>query len=190
MGGRPRNEELDQVILDTTFELLKHKKVSELSVEAIATKAGVGKNTVYRRWSCKAAIVVDTLLAKVNSESIFPDTGSVYEDLRQQMLGLVKALDGSLGPLMKAVIAECQSEPQVFETFRHRFVELRRTETKEVLRRGISRGQLSADTDLDLLMDTLYGPIYFRLLVSQAPLTQNFVGELLEFVLKDKFKFF
>src|SRR6202158_6440145 len=92
--GRPRSERARVSILRSTLELLAQKGFSELTIEAVAAHAGVGKATVYRWWPDKAALIVDAFAASTTRRLHFPDTGSVRTDMSQQMRQLIKIFRG------------------------------------------------------------------------------------------------
>lgn len=182
--GRPRSEAARRRILQAANELLTRDGFVALTMEAIASKAKVSKATLYRWWSTKAAVVMDGFLAANEPRILFPDTGSVREDIRHQMHRLVELFASQTGRTIAALIAEGQTDPELAEAFRSRWLSIRRIEAKQVLERGIARGELRSDLDdLDVVLDALYGPIYCRLLVGHAPLDADFVNRLADFVI-------
>lgn len=164
--------------------MLERDGFDAVTIEAIARRAGASKATIYRWWPNKAAVVTDSFLELVAPEILSVDTGSVREDLRQQMRGLVQSLASKIGRTIASLFAESQSDPEVAKTFRDRWIKKRREETKRVLQRGIRRGELRADLDLEVAIDALYGPIYLRLLTGHAPLEDGFVDKLADHVMR------
>lgn len=158
--------------------MLERDGLAAVTVEAIAARAGVSKATIYRWWPNKAAVVADAFLELTAPEIGFVDTGSVRSDLKDQMNKLARAFSGGAGRAIAALVGEAQEDPTVAEAFRTRWISARREATRDVLRRAVERGQLRGDLDLEVAMDALYGPIYYRLLVGHAPLTEEFVGAL------------
>jgi AcrR family transcriptional regulator len=181
--GRPRSEEARLSILRSTLKLLAKKGFSELTVEAVAAQARVGKATVYRWWPDKAALIADAFASSTTSKLHFPDTGSVRTDMSQQMRQLVKVLRSRRGRIVSAMLGAGQSDNSLIEAFRDRFLKPRRKEAYATLRRGILRGQLRKNVDMDLLLDSLYGPIYMRFLIRHDSLTSEFVEGLCELTL-------
>ncbi len=181
--GRPRSEDARQAILRSTLKLLRKCGFAELSIEAIAADAGVGKATVYRWWPSKGAVVVEAFAASTEGELHFPDSGSVYRDMSLQMNQFLAVLRSRRGCIVAAVISAGQSDPELLETFRARFLRARREEAYRTLRRGIERGELPADTDLDLLLDVLYGAIYMRFLIRHDALSESYVRNVCRLVL-------
>ena len=183
--GRPRSEESRQSILRSTLKLLKQRGgFAELSIEAIAADANVGKTTVYRWWPTKAALVADAFSASADDELRFPDTGSVRNDMRLQMRRLIRIFRSRRGKIVAALLAGGQSDPELIKAFRERFLWPRRRQAYQTLRRGIDRGELPADSNLDLVLDSLYGPIYMRFLIRHDKLDERFADDICALVLQ------
>src|SRR6202795_1464594 len=183
--GRPRSEESRQSILCSTLKLLKQDGgFPELSIEAIAADANVGKTTVYRWWPTKAALVADAFSASADEELRFPNTGSVQSDMSLQMRRLIRIFRSRRGKVVAALLAGGQSDPELIEAFRDRFLWPRRRQAYQTLQRGIDRGELPLDSDLDLILDSLYGPIYMRFLIRHAKLNESFAPAICGLVLK------
>ena len=135
----------------------------------------MGKATVYRWWPNKGALVADAFASSTTRRLHFPDTGSVDTDMSRQMRQLVKIFRSPRGRIVSAILAAGQSDRELVAAFRERFLKPRRREAYETLRRGIRRGELRRDIDPDLLLDSLYGPIYMRFLIRHDRLTPEFV---------------
>ena len=181
--GRPRSEEARLSILRSTLKLLAKRGFSQLTIEAVAAHAGVGKATVYRWWPDKAALIADAFASSTTSKLHFPDTGSVRTDMSQQMRQLIKIFRGRRGRIVSAMLGAGQSDSSLIAAFRERFLKPRRREAYATLRRGILRGQLRKNVDMDLLLDSLYGPIYMRFLIRHDRLTPQFVEGLCDLTL-------
>jgi AcrR family transcriptional regulator len=181
--GRPRSEQAHEAILRSALVLLEDVGFQQLSVEAVADAAKVSKATVYRWWPNKAALVADAFATSSVEQLHFPDTGSVLTDINRQMKRVIELFLGPQGRMVSALIGGGQSDPELTQAFRERFMRPRREEAYEILQRAVARGELSADIDFDLLLDALYGPIYMRFLIGHRPLTQSFAKGLCELVL-------
>ncbi|GAB1538799.1 TetR/AcrR family transcriptional regulator [Scytonema sp. NUACC21] len=181
--SRRRNERSHQAILRATAELLEEKGYSDICIEAIAARAGVGKQTIYRWWSCKAAVVMEAYAAKAAQNIPTPDTGSVKQDLYQILQQLFAVLTTTTGTAVRGLIAEAQLDPKLAEAFREQFLECRRQATRTILERGIERGELRSDLNIELVIDAIYGPIWYRLLLKHAPLDNLFAEELVNFLI-------
>jgi AcrR family transcriptional regulator len=181
--GRPRCAETCSAIRAAALELLDEVGFAALTVEGIAARAGVGKTTLYRWWPNKAGVVMDAFLSAYGACSPFPDTGCVHEDLRRQLRLAVQLLAGPKGRAVAALLGGVRAAPELGEAFRTHWLGPRREEARRVLLRGRERGQLRRDSDLDAVIDALYGPLYFRLLTEHAPLTRGFADALTETVM-------
>ena len=183
--GRPRSEESRQSILRSTLKLLQQDGgFADLTIEGIAADANVGKTTVYRWWPTKAALVADAFAASADNELRFPNTGSVYTDINLQMRGLIRIFRSQRGKVVAALLAGGQSDPELLEAYRDRFLWPRRRQAYETLQRGVDRGELPVGSDFDLILDSLYGPILMRFLIRHVKLEESFADEICGLVLK------
>lgn len=178
--GRPRSVDSEQAILAAAWRLLQESSVKQVSIEAIARAAGVGKTTIYRWWPSKAALIVDAFLAQVQTVLPFPKTETAAEALAQQMQRLVGVFRGDVGRIVAQIIAEGQCDPAALESFRDRFLSPRRDAARQVIVRGVESSEFDPALDPDLAMDILYGPIYYRLLVQHLPLDEAFARALFQ----------
>src|SRR5271169_235134 len=181
--GRPRSEQARLAILRSTLKLLGENGFSELTIEDVAAHAAVGKATVYRWWPNKAALIADAFASSTTRKLHFPDTGSVRTDMRQQMRQVIKVFRSRRGRIVSAILGAGQSDRELITAFRERFLWPRRREAYATLQRGILRGELRKDVDMDLILDSLYGPIYMRFLIRHDRLTPDFVDRLCKLVL-------
>ncbi|MGA9472306.1 MAG: TetR/AcrR family transcriptional regulator [Terriglobales bacterium] len=183
--GRPRSEQSRQAILRSTLKFLRQQGgFPDLSIEAVASDAKVSKATVYRWWPTKAALVADAFSASVEQELQFPDTGSLRGDVAQQMRNVIRLFQSPRGKVVAALVAGGQSDPELIEAFRERFLWPKRKQAYKTLQRGIDRGEIPVGTDLDLLLDTLYGAIYMRFLIRHFELHEDFADQICGLVLK------
>lgn len=169
-AGRPRSEMSRKAILDATARLLESVPLRNLAIENIAREAGVGKATIYRWWPNKAAIVIDAFFQEVEQRTAFERAPSAAEAIRHQVVRMVHAIGGPIGRIAAQIIAEGQSNPDVLEHFRAVFLRGRRAAATEIFRRGIADGEFHPDLDIELAIDLIYGPIWYRLMVGHQPL--------------------
>ena len=182
--GRPRSEQSRQAILRSTLKLLRQQGgFPDLSIEAIAADANVSKATVYRWWPNKAALVADAFSASAEEELQFPDTGSVGSDMSLQMRRVIRLFRSPRGKIVAALLAGGQSDPELIEAFRERFLWPRRRQAYKTLQRGVDRGELPRDSNFDLILDALYGPIYMRFLIRHDELREDFADQICGLVL-------
>ena len=165
--GRPRSAEADRAILRAAVDLLADEGYGGVTMEGVAARAGVGKATVYRRWPCKSALVVDAVTACRESASQSPDTGSVREDLLAFVRGFMHHLRTSdAGRVMPALVAELSRSPELALAFREGFVQPRRAKVLEAVRRGVERGEVRAGVDGELVADGVVAVLLHRFLVT------------------------
>ncbi|MDQ2826029.1 MAG: TetR/AcrR family transcriptional regulator, partial [Actinomycetota bacterium] len=154
--GRPRSAQLDRAICRAAIDLLAEESYDALSIEAVAARAGCGKAAIYRRWPSKSALVVDAIATCKEQTFQLPDTGSARDDLLVYVRSMVRYLRTSdVGRVMPALVAELARNPELAACFREEFVKPRRAMIHETLTRGIARGELRADIDLDLVADAM-----------------------------------
>lgn len=182
--GRPRCEEANKKILKAAYELLDEVGFMDLTIEGVAARAGVGKPTIYRRWKTKAQLAMDAFLSGVTPEITFPDTGCVEEDFREQMYKIIKLMNSSRGEVLATVIGSGQVDSELMKTFRENWLLPRREDAKRIFQRGLERGELRETLDSDVVIDALYSPLFYRLLLKHLPLSENFVDDLIDSVIK------
>ena len=180
--GRPRSEAAQQAILSAARDLLIQNGYAAVTVEAIAARAGVSKATIYRWWPGKAAVVLESFLAASGPCLRRPDTDCPAADLREQLQGLAHALAGPVGTVLRGVLAEAQSDPEVAETLRAGYLAPRRAETCRLLERARAAGRLSSEIDTETAADALVGPLFYRLMTGHAPPDGAFVDALVTFM--------
>lgn len=178
--GRRRSEQSHRAILESALAILAEQGYRALTIEGVAARAGVGKQTIYRWWSSKAAIVLEALTADTQERLPSPDTGSVRDDLEQLLAASLRELAQRSGPIVCGLMAEAQLDPEFGRAFREDFIARRREVLLDVLRRGQHRGEISDLTDLELIVDLIYGPMWYRLLNKHAPLDEDFARRLIE----------
>lgn len=183
LPGRPRSEQARRAILRSTLKLLQRSGLSALTIEAIAADANVGKATVYRWWPNKGALVVDAFASSAGDKLRFPNTGSVYRDVSLQMIQFLSILRSQRGRIVAALLGAGQSDPELLVSFRERLLRPRREEAYKTLRRGIERGELPRNQDLDVLLDILYGAIYMRFLIRHDELSEGYIRQVCRLVL-------
>ncbi|NUT09973.1 MAG: TetR/AcrR family transcriptional regulator [Nonomuraea sp.] len=176
-----RGADRTEAIMRTTLELGQEIGYARLSMEGVAARAGASKQTVYRRWSSKGALLLDSLMSLHEPELGYPDTGDIVADLRTQIHAAVDLLGGPpYGPLFTALIGEAQDDPRVAAALNERLIAPQAAKTVERLRAAREQGQLSEAFDLDLAMAILSGPLYFQLLITREPLTHAYVDRILD----------
>lgn len=181
--GRPRDEQARRRILEAALDLMDETAFAQVTAEAIAERAGTSKATVYRWWPNKAAVVIEAFRQAVAPELPLRDTGSLRGDLTTQLRNFARVLSGRGGRMLRSFIVAARSDPEVAAAFRSIWSDPRRAEAKQILRLKQASGQLRADADLDLILDSLYGPLYYRFLVKNEPPSEKYAQALAELVI-------
>jgi AcrR family transcriptional regulator len=182
--GRPRSEEADRAILAAAADLLAERGLSGMSIEEVASRAGVGKATIYRRWTSRGTLALDAFLAEFQSQQPLPDTGSLHDDLLAALRSWIRSVTRtSAGPVVAGLIAEAQLDPVVATAWRERVVQQLRAQHKIMLDRAVARGEISAKTDYDVVLDLMFGAGYHRLLHGHRPLTDQFARRVVELIM-------
>jgi AcrR family transcriptional regulator len=175
-----RSEASRSAILEATVALLEETTVQNLSIEAIAKRAGVGKTTIYRWWPSKAAVVIDAFIEHHLVNTPIPEDVPVREALGVHLRSLIRQYAGPEGRLVAQIIAEAQYDASTLADFRERFWDGRRAAIQGLLERGVESGEIRAGADVDLLVEMLYSPVYLRLLFGYRPLSEEYAEQALD----------
>lgn len=178
--GRPRDEEVRKRILTSAAHLLESKTFDEITVDAIAEVSGSCKATVYRWWPNKAGVLIEAFREKIATDLPLPDTGDFREDVRQQLRNFSKIVCGARGKIFGGFIAGAQADPVVAEAFRESWIRPRRAEAKKVFARYVEKGEARPELDLDLAVEILFAPLYYRLLTGFGKITDAYIDELVD----------
>ncbi|MER3556401.1 MAG: TetR family transcriptional regulator [Meiothermus sp.] len=166
--GRPRSTASHQAILEAARELLINKGYAAMTIEGIAAKAGVGKQTIYRWWPNKAALFMELYEREATEYVRSPSLGSLRRELVEQTRNTLRFWRETVsGQAYRSIIAEAQSDPQALERWRQEFMPKRRQYTLQTLLRAQKRGELRPDLKLDVVTDLLYGYGWYRLLTDR-----------------------
>lgn len=176
--GRPRSEESEEAILAATIQLLSEKPIRDISMDEIARKAGVGKATIYKWWPSKAYVALDAFLRKSNQMIPTPDTGSVRRDILEQLRSAMVFYTSPAGRVLGQFVAESQIDQEFASLFRKRFLKPRREAIGVVFDRGVERGEIDQNFDRELVLDMIYGPAIFRMVVEHASLEVKLADEM------------
>jgi AcrR family transcriptional regulator len=169
--------------LQAGLELLEQSSFAEITADAIAERAGAGKSTIYRWWPNKDAVLVEALREAVAQEQPFPDTGSLRDDIRLQLHNFIKLLSGKRGKIFTAFVVAAQTDGEVAETFQRVWRDPRRAGLKGVLERHRGK-QMRAEIDLDMVLDAVYGPLYYRLLTGNRKFPDGYAEALTDILFK------
>ena len=178
--ARPRSTEADQSILDAAIGEYAQRGLEGMSVDAVAARAGVSKATIYRRYPSKIDLVVGAAFQMCEEQSMRPDTGTVRGDLTAQLRNLTRMLaDPVLGAAKRRLIIDANQNADLARMHRE-LVEQRRAHTTAVFQRGIERGELRADFDLEFAADQIGGPIFYRHLLMHEIVDDAYIGRVVD----------
>jgi AcrR family transcriptional regulator len=182
--GRPRSSATELKILDGTRELLADGGVRALTVERVAARTGIAKTTIYRRFRSKDELALAVLIDMVQTVAAVPDLGDARAELIDVVRSAVTILGETLmGRVMQGLVSELATDPQLAAAFQERVVELRVFEISRLVARGVERGELRDDLDIHLVHELLFGPVYYRLLLTGQPLDPGLAERLVDSVL-------
>ncbi|KRT94572.1 TetR family transcriptional regulator [Bacillus glycinifermentans] len=176
--GRPRDEGTHKAILSAAYELLLENGFDAVTVDKIAERAKVSKATIYKWWSNKAAVVMDSFLSTATARLPVPDTGSTVNDIVTHATNLAMFLTSREGNVITELIGAGQLDSKLAEEYRTRFFQPRRLQAKHLLEKGIERGELKENLDIEVSIDLIYGPIFYRLLVTGDEVDDSYVHDL------------
>jgi AcrR family transcriptional regulator len=183
--GRPRSERSREAILEAAATLLLDQGLDAVSMDVIAESAGVSKATIYRWWPTKESLALDALHDEwARTPGPTRDTGSLRGDLEALLLPWSRQLGTRpYARLLGSFIAKAHSDPDFAVEYRARIVTPRRDAARPIFDRAIGRGEIASGIDVDVCLDVVYGAVYHRLLHGHAPVTDRFVGDVIDIAL-------
>ncbi|MFD0690905.1 TetR/AcrR family transcriptional regulator [Actinomadura fibrosa] len=182
-GGRPRDARIDEAVRRAVVEILNEVGYSGLTMEAAAARAGTTKPAIRRRWRSRQQLVIDALASTVGTAPT-PDTGCTHCDLIAGISTLSEAFTTAIGrKALPALVADLADDPALERHFFELFFHPRRATTAAALRRGIERGDLRPDVDIDLLLDMLASTTYYRVLFGHLPVTPELAQDVVAVIM-------
>jgi AcrR family transcriptional regulator len=177
--GRPRSDKSRLAILQAARELIEENGPAGLTMEAIASRAGVGKPTIYRWWPDRHSVAMAALMSGESTAPAASRSRSALSSLAKQMRSVVEVFATPGGRNVAAMIASADRDSEISKAFRNHFVMARRDEGREMLLEAIEAGEIRRDANVDVILDMLYGALFFRLLMGHAPLDDALVKRLI-----------
>ena len=180
--GRPRNEAAvsHAAIMNAVYGLLEEKPARDLTMDAVAKRAGVGKPTLYKWWSSKPALIMAMFHERFGAILDVPEATTAEEALRTRVRHLIAQCNGLFGKVVADLIAEGQGDPLILKELYESHIRPRRASTASDIARGIASGELLTGTDPELLIDTIFSPLYLRLLLRQPALTEEYGKQVVD----------
>lgn len=168
--GRTRDEAAEKRVLTSTFELVGSKPPGQVSINDIAAAANVAKQTIYRWWPSRTAVILDALVTGTMKATPFPETNNIRADFEAHLRTVIKLFNSPTGRIVREMLAEAQTDPTIANEFRQRFWQPRRDLSQARLERGIELGLVRADLDHEIVLDAIYGPLWTRLVIGHLPM--------------------
>jgi AcrR family transcriptional regulator len=177
--GRPPSQALHQKILDTTLQLIAQTGIASMSMDKVAAHSGVSKATLYNHWPSKEVLCLEAVRSL---HPALPDT--ISNDPRTDALALLKDIlkpeQGQLdNRVLARLISEAPDHPQLALAWREGLIQPRRAQLAQVLERAVAKGQLRPDTELELAVDLLIAPLFYRRLISGGALSDQLAEQLI-----------
>lgn len=183
-AGRPRCEASHQAILDATVALLASAAVHTVTIEGIAAKARVSKQTIYKWWPSKSALVMEAYAGFFTEKNPMPQSGDFEGDLREFFRRAVRTSGKpEVTRVLAELLAEAQRDEQIRRDMRERFIEVRRKPWRALMARGMAEGKVRGDLDVELALDLLFGPVWYRILFRSGKLDEAFADAVSRHVL-------
>lgn len=182
--GRPRSTQARTAILKSAHDLMAEHGPGRLTIEAVAARAGVGKPTIYRYWANSQELAMAALLEQKVPQASTRETLSPLADLERQVLHVVTAFSGRRGRQVTQMMAASEADSEVSKAFRNQVIMGSREQGRAILERAQTAGHVRPDLDMDVALDLIYGPIFYRLLVGHADVDAEFATGIVHMALK------
>lgn len=181
--GRPKDTRIDEDVVLAVLNLLKMKGYRHVTIERIAKTVKRARTSLYRRWPSKRHLVAYAVVSSLDAEAA-PDSGSLRRDLICAVDTLRRAFSGPLGQALPGLVADMAHDPQLARIIREEVLVRRRTSIKNAILRGIARAEIRSGIQIDVLIDLLTAPCYFRLLFGHARISRQFIDTLVDYTLR------
>jgi len=178
--GRRRRQQTHDAILEAAREVLRVHGYARFAMEQVAALAGVSKTSIYRRWPSKGALLIELYMEGLPDTAIVEDAASLKSELRRYLVSTVERVqDREWRTILSSLVAEAQYDQATATLLRDKVVLPRRESGLRLLRKAQERGEIAADVDHDIVLDLLFGPVWYRLLFEHAELDADFAKRLL-----------
>ena len=181
--GRPRDARIDTEVVEAVLIALEEGGYRAVTIEGIARKVGRPRSSLYRRWPSKRHLVAYAVASELG-ENPAADTGTLRGDLLSAVRTLWRAFRGPLGHALAGLVADMAQDPALASSIRQRVLAPRRRSMREAVERARVRGELRTGLDVELLLDMLTGPFYFRTLFGHASMSQTNAGQIVDCILR------
>ena len=178
--GRPRSKKAREAVLRAAREMLAEGGLTAVTMEGLAARAGVGKPTIYRTWSNSHEVAMAALLEEAPLESEPSVADASLEALGEQLRRVVLLFSTALGRNVATMLAAADDDTEISRAFRSHFLQARREEGRKLLLKAIDSNDVRADIDIDVALDMIYGPVFYRLMMGHRQLDATFADSIIE----------
>lgn len=179
--GRPRDESIDAEVVAAVLQLLKTRGYRAVTIEGIAGRVKRARTSLYRRWPSKRHLVAYAVVSEMGA-SPAADTGALRKDLEAAVRTLLRAFAGPLGQALPGLVADMAQDPELAATIREEVLAARRKSMRDAFERARVRGEIRGDLEIELLLDMLTGPFYYRALFRHAPITAHMTRDVVKYI--------
>ena len=180
--GRPKNPSIDAEVVGAVLEGLRLRGYRGVTIEGIARQVMRARTSLYRRWPSKRHLVADAVVAELGAQPA-PDTGSLRKDLKAAVGTLLTAFSGTMGKALPGLVSDMALDPALARMIREKVLVARRQSIRAAFDRGVARGESCPGFDIEVLIDMLTAPFYFRALFGHLPSTPVTVNTVVDYVL-------
>jgi AcrR family transcriptional regulator len=181
--GRPRDERIDTEVVSAVLSVLRTRGYRAVTIDGIARKVKRARTSIYRRWPSKRHLVAYAVLNELGDNPA-ADTGGLREDLEAAVGTLQSGFAGPLGQALAGLVADMAQDAQLADTIRQEVLAARRKSMRDAFVRARARREVRPDLDIELVLDMLTGPFYYRTLFGHAPVTRRMTREVVAYVLR------
>jgi AcrR family transcriptional regulator len=181
--GRPRSEQARLAVLTAAGELLEEGGLPLVTIEAVSARSGVGRPTIYRYWPNRLAVAIDAFAARMDSEVPLADLGDARSDLTEQVRRVAAYYATHAGTVFTQLLGATATDPAAAQQLRDRFLAGRWADATIMWQRAIDRGEVRSGIPIEVVIDVLFSPIVYRLLVGHAPIDPESATALADAVL-------
>jgi AcrR family transcriptional regulator len=181
--GRPRDERIDAEVVSAVLDVLRNGGYHAVTIAAIAQRTKRGRSSIYRRWPSKRHLVAYSVVSEMGAAPA-ADTGNLRGDLNAVVATLLRAFGGPLRQALPGLVADMANDPDLGEAIRKEVLAIRRRSMRQALARGVARSEIRPGFDVELILDMLTGPFYYRALFGHARLSRRMAQEAVEYVLR------
>lgn len=181
--GRPRDERIDAEVVSAVLDVLRSRGYRAVTIAAIAQRTKRGRSSIYRRWPSKRHLVAYSVVSEMGATPA-ADTGDLRGDLNAVVGTLLRAFGGPLRQALPGLVADMANDPDLGEAIRKEVLAIRRKSMRQALSRAVTRGEIRGGFDVELILDMLTGPFYYRALFGHARISQRMAQQAVEYVLR------